>query len=134
MELLREVYADWARGDFTREVFGQRVEYAGEGWVEGPAWRLQGRDEAVSTLTEWLSQWRYPATLEAEEFIDAGDAVVVLVRFHGVGKASGVELDARYAHVWWLRGGLAVRFHVYRDRDQAFAAAGIEGSERGARR
>jgi superfamily II RNA helicase len=38
-----------------------------------------------------------------DEFLDAGERVVVLGHFQGRGKASGKTLDALYAHGWTLR-------------------------------
>lgn len=46
---------------------------------------------------------------EPEQFIDAGDRVVVVGSFRGRAKG-GRTLDAPYAHIWALRGGKAVRF------------------------
>lgn len=57
-----------------------------------------------------------------EELLDAGDAVVALGRYRGANKATGVSIDAQFAHVWWLRDGKVVRFQQYCDTQQ-FAAA-----------
>jgi ketosteroid isomerase-like protein len=43
--------------------------------------------------------------IEAEEYIDAGNAVVVPIRISGRGKASGASLETRLAHLWALRDG-----------------------------
>jgi uncharacterized protein len=50
-----------------------------------------------------------------EEFLDAGDRVVVLGRFRGRGKATGRILDAPYAHVWTLRDSKVVHHRNYPD-------------------
>jgi uncharacterized protein len=57
--------------------------------------------------------------LAPEEFIDAGDDVVVVFRFRGTGRGSGVPIDQRLAHRWQIRDGLAVRMTVYSSREQA---------------
>jgi ketosteroid isomerase-like protein len=62
---------------------------------------------------------------EAEELIDAGEAVVVPVRFHARGRGSGVETVTRAVHVYWLRDGQVVRYRQLPDRATAFAAAGL---------
>jgi len=49
-----------------------------------------------------------------------------LVRWNGRGKGSGLEIEATGAHLWTFRDGLAVRFDVYRDREEAGAA--LEGA------
>ncbi len=51
----------------------------------------------------------------AEEFLDAGDRVIVLGHFRVRGKATGRSVDAPYAHVWTLRDGKAMHFRNYMD-------------------
>jgi hypothetical protein len=50
-----------------------------------------------------------------EEFLDAGDRVVVLGRIEGTGKATGRTIEAAYAHVWTLRDGKVVHHRNYVD-------------------
>ncbi len=63
--------------------------------------------------------------LEPQDFIDAGDKVVVSVRLVGVGKESGVETTANAAHVWTFRDGKIVRQTVFQTMDEALVAAGL---------
>jgi uncharacterized protein len=60
-----------------------------------------------------------------EEILDAGDRVVVVFRFRGTGRESGVPVDERLAHVWTIREGKAVRMEVHSGRDEALRAAGL---------
>ncbi len=50
--------------------------------------------------------------------------VLVPGRYRGKLRASGRPLDARFAHVWTLRGGKAVRFQQCTDTQQWTAAKG----------
>ena len=50
-----------------------------------------------------------------EEFLDAGDWVIVLGHFRVRGKATGRTVDAPYAHVWALRDGKVVQHRNYVD-------------------
>lgn len=50
-----------------------------------------------------------------DEFLDAGDVVVVLGRYRGVAKGTGKKLDVPFVHVWTLEGELAVRFRQFLD-------------------
>jgi ketosteroid isomerase-like protein len=59
-----------------------------------------------------------------EEFIEAGDRVVVVFRFVGTGRESGVPIDQRLCHVWTLKDGKAVRMEVHSGRDEALRAVG----------
>ena len=63
--------------------------------------------------------------LVPEEFIDAGDRVIVVFRFQGKGRESGVPIDERLAHVWTIRNGKAIRMEVHSGREQALRAAGV---------
>ncbi|HUE80946.1 MAG TPA: nuclear transport factor 2 family protein [Pyrinomonadaceae bacterium] len=60
--------------------------------------------------TEWEGFAAVP-----EEFIDAGDTVVVLGKYSGKYKATGKSFQANFAHVWKVRDRKAVRFVQYVD-------------------
>jgi ketosteroid isomerase-like protein len=55
----------------------------------------------------------------------AGDHVLVTVREHGVGRASGAGVDARHYALWTLRDGLVTRVCTFLDHDEALRAAGL---------
>jgi ketosteroid isomerase-like protein len=63
--------------------------------------------------------------LEPQDFVDAGDKVVVSVRLVGVGKESGVETTANAAHVWTFRDGRIVRQTTFQTMPEALEAAGL---------
>jgi ketosteroid isomerase-like protein len=62
---------------------------------------------------------------EADQFIPAGDSVLVPGRLVGRGRGSGIEAAQRLFQVWTLRDGKAVRLVSYTDMASARAAAGI---------
>jgi ketosteroid isomerase-like protein len=62
---------------------------------------------------------------EAEEWIDAGDAVVVPTRLINIGRASGVAVEARSAWVIYIRDGKISRLVVYQSRAEALEAVGL---------
>jgi ketosteroid isomerase-like protein len=59
-----------------------------------------------------------------EEFVEAGERVIVVFRFEGTGRESGVPIVQRLCHAWTLRDGRAVRVEVHSGRDEALRAAG----------
>jgi uncharacterized protein len=63
--------------------------------------------------------------LEPEEFIDAGERVVVPVRLAVKGRESGIEAEQRLVQVWTLRDGRAIRIEAYADKSSALAAVGL---------
>ena len=62
---------------------------------------------------------------EAEELIDAGDAVVVAHRWRGTGATSGTPIDQVTWNVFWLRDGLLTRRRAFQSREAALEAAGL---------
>jgi len=67
-----------------------------------------------------------PFRLEPEEFLDAGDQVVVMARAGGRARASGVEVMGRFGHLWRVRGEKIVHFKEFKDPNQALEAAGLQ--------
>jgi ketosteroid isomerase-like protein len=63
--------------------------------------------------------------VEPEEFIDAGECVVVFVRNRGRGRSGGVPIDQPVTQVWKIRDGKAVQLHIYSDREEALEAVGL---------
>jgi uncharacterized protein len=61
-----------------------------------------------------------------EELFEEGDRVVAFVRVEGVGAKSGVEVQARIAHLMEFRDDLVVRVKSFADRDEALREAGLE--------
>jgi ketosteroid isomerase-like protein len=62
--------------------------------------------------------------LEPEEFIDAGDQVVALLRVKATGH-SGVALERDDAIVYTMRDGQVARLDYYNNRPQALEAVGL---------
>ena len=131
VEFLRRVYEEWSRGDFSRDFFADDVVSRAYGFVDLER-RQEGLDDVIAVQRDWLRQWERPFSVEAEELIPAGNAVVALIRWHGTGRGSGVQTEAEGAHVWELRDGRAVRWDIYRYRAKALADAGVNPDAAGA--
>jgi ketosteroid isomerase-like protein len=127
VKLVQEAFEAFVGGD--RETAAQlvdpEVEFHGTvgGLQEGQIAR--GQSEIDQTFeVEDLEAWE-ERRLEAEEFIDAGDDVVVLLHEYRRGRGSGVELETKTAVVVGVSGGRVVRIQGYMDRDAALKAAGL---------
>ena len=128
LDLVRSIYADWERGDFSRadwadaEIECVRPDGPSPGqWVG-----LAGMAEATR---DWLNTWENSrAAVDEYRELDA-ERVLVLVRYLGRGKASGLEIDRlepRGAQVFHIHEGQVVRFVQYLDRDRALADLALE--------
>jgi ketosteroid isomerase-like protein len=80
----------------------------------------RGMAELIGVLRDSWTKWRF----EAERFIDAGDRVIVLIRVLAEGGSSGLATERETAHVWAVREGRLTSIQIYRDRSEAFEAAG----------
>ena len=64
---------------------------------------------------------------DPDDFLDAGDRMVVLGRMRGRAKASGREYEVEFVHVWTMTDGVASRLRVNFDTAPIMAALGEGG-------
>lgn len=123
MNVLDEIYRHWSRGDWTPrfDFYADDFEWGWSSEFPGIDGVYHDTETPNPRLRTWLGPWDY-WYCEAEEFLECGDFVVVLTRYRGRGRASGVEVDVEGAHVWKLRDGKAVRLEVFADRELALAS------------
>jgi ketosteroid isomerase-like protein len=87
---------------------------------------LRGPDELRAFYRDLDAPWADGASLELEELIDAGDQVLVLIRFGGRGKMSGAEVEALVWNLWTFRDGEPIGWTYFgENRAEALAAAGL---------
>jgi ketosteroid isomerase-like protein len=121
LEKLKKLYEEWAGGDYSStEIFAPDMTM--ETYGMGDPMRSESYEEFVDVMRDWLRAWERPIVVEPEEFIQAGDRILVLIRWSGRGKGSGATVEAEGAHLWTFRDGLVIHYGVYRDRDEARAA------------
>ena len=88
---------------------------------EGPS---HGLDAIRDNIEHWKDAWE-ELEVTAEEFIDAGDRVLVTLHHLGRGRGSGIEVDARFYELYAVSDGKVVRVDEYADRAEALEAAGL---------
>lgn len=129
VELVRGIYADWARGDFDRIDWAHPdIEYVHGDGLETGAWRgIAGMRRAFAGFLSPWQDWR----VEAEDVLEAeGGRVIALFRFYGRGKTSGLDLGemaTKGANVFHVRDGKVVRLVQYFDRERALTDVGLAG-------
>lgn len=91
-----------------------------------PSTRLLSACTSATTVSGWLARlaraWE-TTSFEYEEFIDAGEQVIVVLSQRARGRASGVEVEFSYAQAW--TAGRLVRMEFFPTRAEAFAALGL---------
>ena len=125
VEALRAAYARYGEGDFwTPDIFDPEVEVI---WARvmpdsgGPDRGLAAVEKGLRNL---LGPWDEHRWI-ADEFIPAGDRVLVLFTARGRGKGSTVDVEAHWAHLWTFRSGKATRIEGFTDPAEALEAAGL---------
>ena len=127
VEIVRRGYALFIAGDFEGvaqmmsddAVIADAAGLGRMGTRVGPKGWLAGLGEMQEAFADY--------SVEIQEFIDAGEeAVVVPVRISGRGKASGVDIRTRVAHLWTLRDGKLIRGQVFETTKEALEAAGLQ--------
>jgi uncharacterized protein len=126
VEALRSVYEEWGRGNFRPrlDIYERDMEWGWSGEFPDLGGVVREPELRSERLRRWLGSWE-EWRVEAEEYITSGEFVVVLTRYTGRGKESGVDVDVRGAHVWKMRDGKAVRLEVISSREKALEAAGL---------
>jgi ketosteroid isomerase-like protein len=121
LDRLKQLYEEWARGDYSEsEIFDPEMKM--ETFGMGEPMRAETYDEFVEAMRQWLSAWERPITIKAEEFVESGDRILVMITWIGRGRGSGAQIESPGAHLWTFRDGRVVHYGVYRDREQARAA------------
>jgi uncharacterized protein len=121
VEIVRAALEAYARGDLEAALANTDADVVWNPAEEAP---MRGLRAVREYLERWEGVWEELETTP-EEFIDAGDRVVVTIHFRGRGRESGVEVEARSHHVYTVRDGKTVRMDEFIDRPEAFRAAGL---------
>ena len=125
LDLVRSIYTDWKRGDFSSAEWADaEIEYL---VVDGPEpSRWTGRAGMADGWRDWLRAWGdFRAEPQEYREID-GDRILVFVHNSGRGRTSGLELEQRSAaNLFELRDGKVTRLVIYLERENAFADLGL---------
>jgi ketosteroid isomerase-like protein len=127
VDLVRSIVAPWQRGDFSAAAWADPdIEYV---LVDGPSpGRWGGLADMSAAFYEVLSPYKDYRVM-AEEFRELDDErVLVLHRYGGVGKTSGLqigEIASQGADLFHHRGGRVTRLVLYWDCRRALADLGV---------
>jgi ketosteroid isomerase-like protein len=109
VEIIAELYAALARRDLPAvleltdpEISVWQTELLPWG---GEYYGFEGVQQFFGELFRLID-----SQLAVEEFVDAGDRVIVIGWTRGQVRATGATFNIRAVHVWTVKGGRAVRF------------------------
>src|SRR5215212_148307 len=109
VEIVRGIYAQWARGNMRAGVETFDPEIVFESFMPDAQDSVvaRGVHEIDAFMREFLAQWAN-YRLIGEEFRDAGTKVFVAGRQTAQGRQSGAEVEQPMLSVWTFRGGKVV--------------------------
>jgi hypothetical protein len=127
LDLVRSIYADWERGDFSRADWADaEIEFD---WTDGVTRTVSlGLEGMAETVRTGLDAWE-EVKIAADEYRELDDErVLVLMHMSGQGRRSGVDLGtirATGAHLFQLQGHKVQRIAFYWESRHAFADLGL---------
>jgi ketosteroid isomerase-like protein len=129
--LVREIIEALNRGDVDGMLARMHPDFEWRPLEASPVERVyRGREQVRRYVEDWRGTFE-SLRVELEDPIQVADCVVAVVRGHGRGRASGVELETRFCQVWTLRRGAAIAMEEHATREQALAS--VAGRGRGGR-
>jgi ketosteroid isomerase-like protein len=125
LEILRRALPDSAPADVEAlfAILDEDVEWDYVGAFPEVV-TYHGPQEVRAFLGQWAEAFD-DFGFEAEEAVDAGDRVAVLLHQWGRGKETGAQVESRTWQVFTFRGGKVVQCRGYATKGEAFEAAGL---------
>jgi ketosteroid isomerase-like protein len=120
VEIVRRSYEHFkATGEIRTGADDLVWDVSNLGWPDQQVYT--GDEGAMQFNAEWAAAWD-DWELEPEDYIDAGERVVVILIQRGRSKATGVPVEMRFAQVWTLRDGQGIRMQLYANVEEALEA------------
>jgi len=127
VELLRSIFDDWQRGDFSSTAWANpEIEFV---FADGPSpgsWN--GLAEMGDAWRDFLGSWERLRAVPGEYRELDGERVLVFIENTGRGKISGLELGemrSKSANLFEIRDGKVKRLVAYWDRERALEDIGV---------
>ena len=113
-EIVREVYAGFARREFPASAFHEDIC-----WETNPnlpdAGVHRGLDAVRTYFADWVGGWHAVET-EIERLTERGDKVIALLHGSFQLSAGSKPFESDFGHVWTLRDGKVVYVRATADR------------------
>jgi ketosteroid isomerase-like protein len=124
VELVRRYWEAWEAGDLSAA-----LEFLSEDLVTHQDLGVEtntahGKEGFLAMAAEWnegFAEW----TITAEEFLDAGDRILVRNHHTGRGEASKAAVEAEYWFIYTVRDGEIAQLDLHVSRSKALEAVGL---------
>ncbi|ARV57741.1 ketosteroid isomerase [Nostocales cyanobacterium HT-58-2] len=116
LEIIQQLYQAFGDRDTTTllRLFDPQIEWIqNEGFPGGG--RYLGSDAVLNNVfAKFRLEWEKWQAI-VDEWLDTGDTIVALGKYHGVYRLTGKTTIAAFAHVYTLRDGRIIRYKQYTD-------------------
>jgi uncharacterized protein len=114
VEIVKTLFAAWKARDpqAALEHIDSDFDVDFTGVSSVPAGVARGAEGLQHVVAEWIDVFG-SIDYFPQNFIDAGDHVIVWLRFTARGRGSGAPLESKIAVVYTLKDGLVVGFRGY---------------------
>jgi ketosteroid isomerase-like protein len=121
VDTLRRLIDAWNRHDFDAVVSGYAPDVERHELRTGVPIVWHGRGGSLKAFQELVEAFD-ELRLYPEEYIEAGDRVIVVMRATGHARLGDMPFTERHAEVHTFRDGLAARIEIHPDKAAALAA------------
>ena len=127
VEIVRQIYAEWQRGNMKAGVERFDPEIVFESFMPDASERIvaNGPAEVEAFMREFLRDWRDYRMIGDEYRKVGATRVFVSGRQAAIGRESGATVEDTLFSVWTFRDGKVVHLIFERDRQRALEAAGL---------
>src|SRR5437588_2145784 len=129
VEIVRKAFLATASGDPAAALsfYDPAVEWDMSGVIGWPERRVyRGREDVLAFLQAWADTWQ-DWHFDVDEVCAAGgEQAFAAIHEWGIGAGSGANVDQHRYFALTLRGGRAVRVHMFSERSDALKAVGLE--------
>ena len=126
VEIVRRSYEYFRANGEIRAAADLVWDVSNLGWPDqqiyhGPAGAMQFNAEWAAAWDDW--------EMVPEDYIEAGERVVVILTQRGRSKATGIPVEMRFAQVWTLRDKQGVRMQLFASVEEALEAVGLSAQD-----
>jgi ketosteroid isomerase-like protein len=122
VEIVRQALESFVAGKIIWETMDEEIEVHDHDILDA------GQYRGHPGFTRWVEDWGagLPViSLELQEFIDAGDAVVAVFLLKAKARGSSVDVERQDGIVYRLRNRKIIRLDYYNSKRQALDAVGL---------